>query len=570
MSHAPIAADCRLPSAHRRARRHPLIVGAVLTGLGTLLSRMSGLLRDMATASLLGLAGSGVADAFAFAYSIPNLFRRLFGEGALAASYLPVFSAQFEKDARLGWQLASVLFAWLTLLLSVLALLAEGVLGLLWLVCGDAPRVHLLLGLAAVMMPYLMLVCLAAQLSATLQALSRFSVPALVPTVLNLCLLAAAWWVAPQFAPDQQAQAYVLAVAVVVAGVLQVAVQVPTLRRLGFHFDYDWAAARDGIGRIVRTMAPMLIGLAVTQINTFNDRLMAWGLAQAADGSPWIGWLGGAVRYPLRQGAAAAIYYGERLYEFPVGMVGIAVATAVFPLLSRHAARGDRDSLAADLTLGLRMVICLAVPAGIGLAVLAEPLVRLLFEHGHFTADDTARAARITACYAMGVWAYCASHVLVRGFYALGDAITPVKIAAGMVGLNLTLNLLLIWPLQEAGFAVATSISATVQVLLLLRTFSRRAARLDWHALGTTATRTTVATLLLAAAAYGTAGLMAPAAGLGHKLAGVLVPLGAGGVAFCAAYWLLGGRELAMLWGGQMPPAATVAEKPAEEFKREI
>ena len=138
--------------------------------------------------------------------------------------------------------------------------------------------------------------------------------------------------------------------------------------------------------------------------------------------------LGSAVRYPLKAGAAASIYYGERLYEFPTAILGMAVAVAIYPLLSRHAARGDRRALGADLTLGLRLVLFLGVPAGVGLVMLAQPLTRLFFEHGQFTAADTARLSRVVACYALGVWAYCASTVVVRGYYALGDRLTPVKV----------------------------------------------------------------------------------------------------------------------------------------------
>jgi len=534
-----------------RPERHPLITGTLATGMGTLASRVLGMVRDMATAALFGLSGKGVADAFVMAYCIPNLFRRLFGEGALAASYLPVLSAQLEKDRQGAWQLASVLFTWLVVLLSGLVVLGEGMLlaaGWIW---GDRPGVPLLLGLSAVMLPYLMLICLAAQLSATLHALSHFTVPALTPTVLNLCWLAAAWLAC--FAPDQESQAYVLAVAIVVAGLLQVAVQVPMLRRRGFRFDYNPAASREPLRRIGRTMAPMLIGLSVTQINTFNDRLMAWVLARSADGPERIPWLGDAVRYPLKQGAVAGIYYAERIYEFPVGIMGLAVATAIFPLLSRHAARGDRAKLGSDLALGLRMVICLGVPAGVGLIMLAQPIARLLFERGNFTADDTARAARMIACYASGVWAYCASHVLVRGFYALGDARTPVKVAAWVVGLNLLLNLLLVWPLAEAAFAVATALSAVVQVVVLMWIFSRRRAPLRWSELAATAARTVLATLLMAAAGYGVLGLIAPVAGLLNELVRVLVPLGTSGAVFCLAYRLLGGRELQMLLRGGLP-----------------
>ena len=537
-----------------RSRPHPLIAGARITSLGTLTSRVLGMCRDVATAALLGLAGGGVMDAFVIAFRVPNLFRRLFGEGALTASYLPVLSAQLEKDRKGAWQLASVTFAWLAVVLAALVLLGEGLFALAWLFWGEVPGVGLLVGLAAVMLPYLLLICLAAQVTATLHALSHFTVPALTPVVLNVCWLTAAGLAYWCF--DQRAQqAYLLAVAVLVAGVFQLAVQLPVLRRMGFRFDYDWSASRDGLRRIGRALAPMLAGLAVTQINTFFDSLIAWGLAAelGPDGPQPIGWLGGALSYPMQQGAAAAIYYGERLYHFPVGVLGMAVAAAIFPLLSRHAARGDRAKLGADLTLGLRLVICLGVPAGVGLIILAHPLAKLLFERGQFTPEDTLRAARMIACYGTGVWAYCALPVVIRGFYALGDCGTPAKIAAWVVGLNLALNLGLIWtPLEEAGLAVATSASAGVQVAVLMLIFSRRKGPLGWAELAAAAARTLPCTLLMAAAGCATLYLLrlfTPADGLLSELARVLLPLLVSVAVYFASYWLSRGRELAILFG---------------------
>jgi len=534
------------------SKRHPLISAVRITSLGTLSSRVLGMVRDMATAALLGLVGGGVMDAFVIAYRIPNLFRRLFGEGALTASYLPVLSTELEKDRRGAWQLASVALTWLAVLLAALVLLGEAIFGLMWLVWGDVQGMGLLLGLAAVMLPYLLLICLAAQLTATLHALSHFTVPAFTPVVLNVCWLTAVWLVCPRFAPDKQSQAYVLAVTVLIAGLLQVGVQVPVLRRLGFRFDYNLPAARESLGRIGHTIAPTLVGLAVTQVNTFFDSLIAWGLAAAEDSPRGITWLGGAVDYPMQQGAAAAIYYGERLYHFPLGVLGLAVAAAIFPLLSRHAARGDEHKLGTDLTLGLRLVICLGVPSGIGLIMLAEPLARLLFERGQFTPDDTRRTARMITCYATGVWAYCALPVIVRGFYSLGDCGTPARIGAWVVGLNLTLNLTLIWtPLAEGGLAVATAVSACVQVLALMLIFSRRRSRLGWRELGTTTGRTVLCTLLMAAVGCLTLAQIPIGDGLGNQLIRVLVPLAVSVAVYCGFYRLLGGRELRMFLGGR-------------------
>ena len=328
-------------------------------------------------------------------------------------------------------------------------------------------------------------------------------------------------------------------------------VQLPMLRRLGFRFDYNWAASRRSLGKIVRAMAPTLVGLAVTQVNTLLDSLIAWGLAAAPDGPQRIAWLGGAVRYPMQQGAVAAIYYGERLYNFPLGVLGLAVAAAIFPLLSRHAAKGDRARLGSDLTLGLRLVICLGVPAGVGLIMLAEPLARLLFQRGQFNAQDTARAARMIACYATGVWAYCALPVVVRGYYALGDYASPAKIAVWAVSLNLALNLLLIWPLAEAGLAVATAVTAAVQLMVLMFIFSRKKAPLGWTSLAAAAARTLAATSLMAAAGYATLGLIPSSAdaSLTNQLSRVLLPFGASMAVYCVSYRLLGGRELGILAG---------------------
>lgn len=531
------------------AERHPLIRGASVTSLGTLASRVLGMVRDMATAALLGLSGGGVMDAFVLAFRIPNLFRRLFGEGALAASYLPVLSAELERDRRVAWQLVSVGLVWLTVVLAVLVIAMEAVLAVTWTIWADVPRVRLVVGLSAVMMPFVVFICLAAQVSATLHVLGRFSIAALAPSLLNVAWLAAAWVAARWRAADPEAQAYVLAVAVVIGGMLQLAAQLPELWAAGFRFDYHWAHARGALARILRGMGPMVLGLTITQINTLLDSLIAWGFSSSPAGPEQIAWLPGNPHYPMQQGAVAAIYFGERLYQFPLGLLGIAVATAIFPLLSRHAARGDRRRLGEDLTLGCRLVLFLGVPASAGLVLLAEPLARLLFERGQFSSDDAVRAARMIAVYGSGVWAYCALPVVVRGFYALGDRITPMKIGATMVLLNLVMNLLLIWPLAEAGLALATSLTAALQVFLLAAVFSRRKSHLGWTALMATGIRTTAATALMTAAGYATLSWLPFTEGLPNELARVVLPLGASTAVYFAAISLLGGGELRTLWG---------------------
>jgi putative peptidoglycan lipid II flippase len=530
--------------------RHPLIAGTVVTSMGTLASRLLGLLRERATSSLFGLAGKGVADALLFAFRIPNLFRQLFGEGALTASYLPVLTGHLENDPKSAQHLSSVVVTLLAALLTCVAAVGELLIGLIWLIWGNSPQVALLAGLSAVMMPYVVLICVAAQLSTMLYAAGNFRVPALAPTMLNIVWLLAAWVGGRWFPDNQVAQAYLLAVGVIISGVAQVAVHLPALRRLGFRFDYNWASAREGVKQIGRSMTPTFVGLSVLQINTFVNSMIAWGLATSAGGPQTISWLGG-VQYPMQQGAVASLYFSDRLCDFTLGIVGLPVAVAIFPLLCRHAERGDHRQMGADMTLGLRLVFCLSIPAGVGLMLLAHPITRLILEDGHFGPEDTDRVAWLINFYAAGVWANCAWPVVVRGFYALGDYRTPVRVAVWVVSLNLALNLTLIWPFREAGLAISTTVATVVQLFILMAVFSRRQAPLDWRALAATTARAVAATLVMAAAVYLVLPYIPARDSLVGKMILVGVPIAVGAAAYCGAYLLLGGREFGMLWSGR-------------------
>jgi putative peptidoglycan lipid II flippase len=463
-----------------------------------------------------------------------------------------------EHDPDAARHLSSVVVTLLAALLTGFAAVGELLLGLIWLIWGDSPRVELLLGLSAVMMPYIVSICVAAQLSTVLYAHQRFTIPALAPVVLNVVWLIAAWVGYEWFPQKQMVQAYVLAVGVIISGLVQVAVQLPTLRRLGLSFDYNWffarngvwSSARNGVMQIGRNMAPTFVGLSVLQINTFVNTLIAWGLA-AADGPQTISWLGG-VDYPMQQGAVASLYFSDRLCDIVLGVVGLPVAVAIFPLLCRHAARGDHRQMGADMTLGLRLVLCLSVPAGVGLMLLAQPITQLVLQHGNFGPKDTVRVAWLINYYGAGVWANCAWPVVVRGFYALNDYRTPVRVGVWVVSLNLVLNLTLIWPLAEAGLALSTTIATVVQLFILTAIFSRRQAPLDWRALAATGVRAVLATLAMAGVVYLTFPYMPSGSGLASQGIRVGVPIVLGAAAYCGAYLLLGGRELGMIWSGKV------------------
>jgi putative peptidoglycan lipid II flippase len=332
---------------------------------------------------------------------------------------------------------------------------------------------------------------------------------------------------------------------------LQLTVQIPELRRLGYRFDFDWPASRATVGEIVRALGPMALGLAVTQLNTLGDSLIAWGLTATEDGPATIVWLGDLVQYPFRQGAIAAMYFGERLYQFPLGILGMAVATTIFPALSRHAAQKALHHLGADLSAGLRLVFFLGLPAGAGLWLLADPLATLFFQHGaRVTEFDMNRVARVVECYALGVWAFCALPVLVRGYYALGNQHVPLRIALQTVAINLGFNLVLIWRWAEAGLALSTSLAAMFQAVVLVVGFKDLGVALAWADIRRTVGHTALATAAMLLAGVMALGVIPADGNLAIKLARVLVPLLVSAAVFAAIGRLLRAEEFAFLgWG---------------------
>jgi putative peptidoglycan lipid II flippase len=525
-----------------------LFSGLRIVALSTLASRVLGMFREIASAKLFGLGP--IWDAFSFAFLIPNLARRLFGEGALSAAFLPVFARQLEADTGTNptsaWQLASAVFSLLAAVLTGLVLAGEFVIwGLAYVFAGHA-ETELMLGLTAVMLPYALLICLAAQVTAVLHALGNFTWPALVPVVLNVCWIASIWLVDPWFDPDRVAQIYALAGCIVAAGVLQLALQWPTLRKLGFHFDRRWQLVRPAVREIARAMLPVTLGLSITQINTVLDRLIAWTLTAPIEGAwgmplPW------GLAYPLEAGAVSALYFGERVYQFPLGVFGVALGTVLFPLLSRHAARGELFRVRDDLSLGLRLVIAIGLPASAGLVLVAEPLTRLLYQHGDFTALDTARVAPILVAYGAGVWAYCAIPVLYRGFYAVGERKIPVQVGLIAIVLDLVLNFSLIWPWAERGLAASTAISAAIQVALLAWMIQSRVGRLDWRRLFVTAGKSLFATLAMGAVCVATFACFPAGSGRLHEAAALVVAIVLSAVTYFVAARIAGIDELRML-----------------------
>jgi putative peptidoglycan lipid II flippase len=514
------------------------IGGAYATALGTLASRVLGLLRDIATAALLGLGASGVMDALVVAVRVPNLFRRLFGEGALVAAFVPEFAAARLRSAAEGWKLFSSVLVWLSGILLAMVLLCELGLFVVWLLLRQDPAATLLVQLVAASLPYVVAICIASLLAATLQSLGQFAIPAAAPALLNICWLLAAWLVAPAVSNDQTVRAWIIVVAIQIAGVLQVAVLWPSLRKAGLRIQIDWRASATSTRKIGRAVAVVAFGLAITQLNTLMDSLIAWTFAASPGEGRTISWLGG-VAYPLETGAASAIHFGERFYQLPLGVMGLAIATAIFPQLARHAASHDHRQLGADLTFGLRLTFFLGVPATVGMMLIAQPMAVLIYQHGEFSSTDALRTGRMISTYASAIWAFCAIPVAARGFYALGEQRVPVRIGVLVVVVNLLLDLTLIWWLGEVALALSTSLAGILQLGLLLMIFQRRHPVLSVPSLVRGLLGTLAATSMLVAAILLMRSMISPGSSWWQRAAVLAGEIGIGSIAFFATARLL-------------------------------
>lgn len=430
----------------------------------TLASRGVGFLRDVLMAMALG-AGA-VADAFLLAWTLPNLARRLFGEGAFAGALVPVFVDAREKgDAEGARRLIGVATTRLALGLIALTLLLEAGLAALRTGAGlellaarglDAAGSDLVLRLSQVLLPHLLLACLAGVLGSALNALDRFALPAAAPVLLNLA------WIGLLLAGVAAGGgdlflAELLAWGLLAAGVLQVWLHLEGTARAGLRLTPALSGADpERLLRVRRMFGGLVLGLALFQVNCLIDQLLAWLFVPA--------------------GGLSALYYANRLIQLPVGVLGVAVSTVVFPQLARLAQRGDHAGAGELVDRGVALAAFVSLPCAVGLACLAEPLVGALFARGAFDAEAVARTARVTLLLTPAIVASCVSPVLTRALWAEEESRLPVRISAVTVACNVALNLALVGPLDEAGLALATSLSQLLGLALLLVVGRRRRA----------------------------------------------------------------------------------------------
>ncbi len=508
-----------------------LLKSTSVVGSMTLLSRVTGLVRDIAFSHWFG---AGIAmDAFFVAFRIPNLFRRFFAEGAFSQAFVPILSEYRANRsaeetrvliARVSGTLGLVLFA-----VTALGVVSAPVLILVFAsgFVGDGGRYEIATAMLRFTFPYLFFISLTALAGGVLNAHRRFAVPAFTPVLLNLVLIGCALWISPLL--EQPALA--LAIGVFAAGIAQLAFQLPFLQREGLLPRPQWGGSDPGVRRILNLMLPIIFGSSVAQINILLD---TWIASFLVTGS--ISWL----------------YYSERLVEFPLGVFGIALATVILPSLSEHHAKDSGDAFSGTLDWALRSVLAIALPAAVGLALLAEPILTTIFYGGEFTELDVQMAAASLRAFAPGLIGFILVKVLAPGYFARQDTRTPVRIGVRAFVLGMVLNAVFVltllatrWAPPHAGLAAATTLSALFNCALLLSGLIKHGVyrpRAGWRLL--------FGQVLLACAAMGAFVLvLLDRLGDWHtmstwgQIGALLVSIGGGGIVYFAACLLLGLRS---------------------------
>lgn len=511
---------------------------AGIISLAVMASRVLGLVRDQVFAILFG-AGLQY-DAFLTAFRIPNLLRDLFAEGALSAAFVTTFTqvleTQGEEEAfRLSNRVATALMIVLSIVCvwgwifapSIVDLLAPG----FFAVPGKA---DLTIHLTRIMIPFLLLIALAAKAMGILNARHIFGVPAIAPVFFNLGSIIGGLFLGFTVGPALGLTPIEgMAFGTLVGGFLQFAVQWPSLRRAGFRYRPMLSLSDPGVRQIMRLMGPAIIGTAAVQVNVFVNTNFASSIIDSATGT-------------VANGPVSWLSYAFRFMQFPIGVFGVAVATATLPPLSRSIAREDYNEFRQTLAHGLALVFLLCIPSAVGLAVLGRPIVALIFEHGRFSALDTLETGNALAAYSVGLAGYAAVKVLSPAFYALNDARTPMLISLGSIAVNYVMNSMLVGPFGHVGLAFSTSTVALVNFFLLAIFMRRRLGRLEGHRLGSTVLRICLASLPMAGVAWSVSAfsMALPLHGLALHLFRVVASITLAGVIFYLACRMLHIEEL--------------------------
>jgi putative peptidoglycan lipid II flippase len=460
------------------SKKH-IIKSAGIIGFATVISRILGFVRDIIIAKFFGTAK--YAEAFVVAFRIPNMLRDLIGEGAANAAFVPVLSEYAVKKKEEFWELANVILNLLLIALSVITI--AGVLASPLIVrliapgfLGDPEKFAITVKLTRLMFPYILLIGLTAYTMGVLNSLKHFSMPAFGPCLLNIAIIICAiiWGESVMG----------LASGVLIGGVLQLGVQIPVLYKKGFKFSFTRKLNHPAANKIGILLLPRILGSCVYQVNLFINTILAS--------------LSGIVGL----GGVAALYYANRIFQFPLAIFGIAIAQAVLPTMSREALEIDSDKLKKTLSFSLRVINFIIVPASIGLIVMAVPITRTLFERGKFDRYSTLITADALVFYSIGLFSYSGIKVLVSCFYSLKDTLTPVKIASISLLLNVILSLVLMFPLKIGGLALSASVAGIFNFSALFYALRKKIGCMGGRRILNSFLKVTIAGLVMAFVIY--------------------------------------------------------------------
>ncbi len=510
-----------------------MIKGFRQIALITLLSRILGLVRESAFAYFIG-AGS-LMDSWVIAFKIPNLSRRIFGEGAASSSLIPVYHDMLEKDRDSANRLANTALTTVFSILTVIVILSQIGIWLYYIFVADLPETKRMLELTSIMLPYMVMICLVALMAGLLQSHGHFAAPAAAPLILNVFMIGSLIGAGAVFDLSPQRQVYIVAIGVILAGIVQLGAQMPFLSQKGVRLRPCLDFSSPAFRKMMLLMGPMILGLTVTQINTLADDFITKWLSGSDQKGTTFFLAGREIAYPVWEGAVSYLHFSQRLYQFPLGVLGISLATAIFPVMSQAAARKDFPELTATINRGLRCGMYIALPAIIGMILVREPLVRAIFQRGQFTPEDSLNTSWTLLFYSLGLWGFFSQQIVTRAFYSIQESKIPAMSAVFAVILNITLNLLLIWPMKTAGLALSTAICSYFQVVFLSLVLAKRYGRALFDRLFADIFKVGLACVLLTGAGLAVRKLLDP---LGPGFATDLIRLAAL-VAVCSGTYYL-------------------------------
>jgi len=466
------------------SRKH-IIKSAGIIGFATVISRVLGFIRDIIIAKLFGTAR--YAEAFVVAFRIPNMLRDLIGEGATNAAFVPVMSEYLVRKKEEFWNVANIILNILLVLLSLITIL--GIMASPFIVrliapgfLSDPEKFNTTVRLTRFLFPYILLIGLSAYAMGVLNSLKHFSAPAFAPCLLNISIIICAMIWGESVTG--------LASGVLIGGILQLCVQIPVLLKKGFSPFSTGRLLHPAVKEIGILLIPRILGSCVYQLNIFINTVLA------------------SLSNIVGEGGVAALYYANRVFQFPLAIFGIAIAQAALPTMSQEALETDNSNLKKTLSFSLRLVNFIIIPSSIGLITLANPITKVLFERGRFDAYSTQITSQALAFYSIGLFSYAGIKILVTCFYSLKDTFTPVKIAGISLILNLALNILLIFPMGLNGLALSTSLSGIFNFFMLIFVLRRKIGCIDGYRVVVSFLKVALASLLMAAISFALTNLL--------------------------------------------------------------